>query len=221
MKNLKIIIPAIVVVIVAIVGVLLVVNNNQQEQVKGTTEVVKTTKEDKTTIPEKETSETETGTSIETTEEVAKPTQSTTKTPETTKKPTNNSSGNSGSSSKPSGSNTTTQKPVTTTKPTTTKQEYVGHADIEAGLSWDGTPIIYHYPDGTTSTIPIDGAKYEYTPGIWRVIVVPNPTATTIPADMCSFGCGRKNSDCASKMHDWHCDVCNVDVKKWECHDRH
>ena len=208
-QKLKIIIPAIVVVIVAIVGVLLVVNNDQQEQVKGTTtEVVKTTlKEDKTTTTEKE--------SEKTSETITEATQTITKAPETTKKPVTNTSGSS---------NTTTKNLSTTEFTGYTfggDGQYVGHADTKTGLSWDGTPIIYHYPDGTTSTTPIDGAKYEYTPGIWCVIVIEAPNATTVPAGMCSRNCGRTIQQCDRRMSDWHCDVCDVDVKRFECHDRH
>lgn len=207
-QKLKIIIPAMVVVIVAIVGVLLVVNNNQTEQVKGTTtEVVKTTKEDKPTTTEKE--------SEKTSETITEATQTITKAPETTKKPVTSTSGSS---------NTTTKNLSTTEFTGYTfggDGQYVGHADTKTGLSWDGTPIVYHYPDGTTSTTPIDGAKYEYTPGIWHVIVIEDPNATTVPAGICAMGCGKKSKECDNRMRDWHCDVCNVDVKKWECHPMH
>jgi len=214
-QKLKIIIPAIVVVIVAIVGVILVVNNNQTEQVKGTTtEVVKTTlKEDKTTTTEK-VSTTENGT--ESTTETT--TQTTNKVPSTTKKIVTNSTGNSNNNS------TTTQKPSTTEFTGYVfggDGQLTGYADPKTGLSWDGTPIVYHYPDGTTSTTPIDGAKYEYTPGIWCVIVIEDPNATTVPAGMCSRNCGRTIQQCDRRMSDWHCDVCDVDVKRFECHDRH
>ena len=101
---------------------------------------------------------------------------------------------------------------------TGTSNGITGTADIDTGISWDGSPILYYYKDGTTGYEPKTGAEYELKPGIWAEVGNLNA-----PKDdgLCTNGCGRKRADCDSRLCDWHCDVCNVDVKEFECHDRH
>ncbi len=48
-----------------------------------------------------------------------------------------------------------------------TGNTYVGPADPQKGVSWDGkSPIVYTYADGSTGTTPKVGATYESKPGI-------------------------------------------------------
>ena len=113
----------------------------------------------------------------------------------------------------------TNQAPATENHEEPTKNSGgTGMADINTGISWDGNPILYYYKDGTTGYEPKTGAEYELKPGIWAVVGNLNA-----PKDdgLCTNGCGRKRADCDSRLCDWHCDVCNVDVKEFECHPRH
>ena len=110
---------------------------------------------------------------------------------------------------------------ATTARRTSSEPAVVQQANPYTGVSWDGkSPIIYTYPDGTTGTVPKDGATYEAFPGMIAVYYEPS---TVEPSDLCSR-CGRpigdgKNGSCVRwLMGDVDCPNCGEHVASHTCH---
>ena len=104
---------------------------------------------------------------------------------------------------------------------------YVAPADPETGISWDGkSPIIYTYPDGTTGTVPVKGAKYEYMPGLWTTIKIPEDSAGRPAGSICPT-CGKVVADswgegpdtCHQSDVSHYCNACGKWVNAYTCHD--
>ena len=128
--------------------------------------------------------------------------------------------------------NPTSKKPSPNkpTDPNAKEEEYVGRADTETGISWDGkSPIIYTYTDGTTGTVPKEGATYESVPGIITTytdyVVGSNATGSVNGVFYCE-NCGRvcgndgSNGKCVSWMTGGNhtCPACGATVPGHTCH---
>ena len=101
--------------------------------------------------------------------------------------------------------------------------DYVGPADVESGISYDGeSPIIYTYADGTTGTEKRDGAKYERLPGMWSTVFLPQDAAGRYHDDICS-SCGKKIGDgtentCSQSSRSQYCRHCGKSIIPFTCH---
>ena len=107
---------------------------------------------------------------------------------------------------------------------TTNTVVVVGHADPKTGISWDGkSTIIYTYADGTTGTVPKDGATYESLPGIITTYKVRRDSAGREVGTTCDV-CGKEVSNqskgkyCTQFSRESICEYCGERVQAYTCH---
>lgn len=141
----------------------------------------------------------------------------------TTKEPTQPTTSKTKGTTKTTKGTTTTTKKTNGTTGTTKKIVVVQIADPNTGISWDGvSPIIYTYPDGSTGTVPKDGATYEQVPGVTNTYHAPvevDPTAVKY----CSHcgkvkGRGQNNTCIRWLMSAVDCPNCGEHVEPYVCH---
>lgn len=111
-------------------------------------------------------------------------------------------------------------------KPAPSTPQVVQMANPDTGISWDGkSPIVYTYPDGTTGTVPKDGATYEVEPGFKGTYTAPKEdTVVEKDDDGSCEHCGRKSGDGANGTclrfwaFDDNCPHCGEFVAVNTCH---
>lgn len=116
---------------------------------------------------------------------------------------------------------TSATKAKVTTTTTGKKAVAVQVADPSTGISWDGkSPIVYTYTDGTTGTVPKDGATYEGLPGKITIYHAPKDVETVKTCSYCGKAKGRgQNGTCIRwLMGDAVCPNCGEHVKSHTCH---
>lgn len=129
----------------------------------------------------------------------------------------NNTSSESNSSNAPP----TVVETTSTPSASSGKVTVVQMADPNTGVSWDGkSPIVYTYTDGTTGTVPKDGATYEQVPGVVNTVT----ETKHVEYDGKCSDCGKTEGDgtngtCAQwLMGDVDCPICGVHVAVRTCH---
>lgn len=113
----------------------------------------------------------------------------------------------------------------TTTKNTQNAKKVVQRANPETGISWDGkSPIIYTYQDGSTGTVPKDGATYEGLPGIITTYYVPKDGNNRAIGSIC-VECSKPvgNGDigshtCYQTSYSKYCFYCGAWLNANTCH---
>ncbi len=105
---------------------------------------------------------------------------------------------------------------------------YVGPTNLANGISWNGKPIVYTYPNGTTGAVCIVGAYYEENPGFVNQvsITLDNNSAGYPRIDKQTYceRCGKPSGDGTKGtcLHWWKgthtCPLCNATVPANTCH---
>lgn len=101
---------------------------------------------------------------------------------------------------------------------------YIQEANTDTGISYDGeSPIIYTYPDGTTGTEKLDGAKYEKLPGIYVTVHLPKDDSGRLVGSVCEI-CNKKvghkyyPDGCEQFSLSRYCSYCGEFTEAYTCH---